>query len=71
MDYLIGWIIFKNIVFNEFKIYRLQYLFPAQYDVGVDNGGYAPISWTELKSKFEKFNESDKNMIHYKPLEFE
>lgn len=50
---------------------RLQYLFPAQYDVGVDNNGYAPISWTELKSKFEKFNESDKNMIHYKPLEFE
>ena len=49
---------------------RLQYLFPAQYDVGVDNNGYMPISWAELKSKFERFNKADKNMIRYKSLEF-
>lgn len=41
---------------------RLKILFPTQYDVGVDNNNYAPISWAEfnekigkqlLKSKFE------------------
>ena len=41
---------------------RLKILFPTQYDVGVDNNNYEPISWAEfnkkigkqlLKSKFE------------------
>lgn len=41
---------------------RLNVLFPTQYDVGVDNNNYEPISWAEfnekigkqlLKSKFE------------------
>ena len=41
---------------------RLGVLFPTQYDVGVDNNNYEPISWAEfnekigkqlLKSKFE------------------
>ena len=41
---------------------RLGALFPTQYDVGVDNNNYEPISWAEfnekigkqlLKSKFE------------------
>lgn len=30
---------------------RLQYLFPTQYDVGVDNNGYYPISYEEVKTK--------------------
>ena len=32
---------------------RMQYLFPNQYDVGVDNNNYTPISWKELKKIFE------------------
>ena len=30
---------------------RLQYLFPYQYDVGVDNNNYTPISWEEVREK--------------------
>ena len=30
---------------------RLQYLFPTQYDVGVDNNNYTPISWEQVKKK--------------------
>lgn len=32
-------------------ISRLESLFPTQYDVGVDNNDYAPISYREVKSK--------------------
>lgn len=28
---------------------RLSMLFPYQYDVGVDNNNYMPISWREIK----------------------
>ena len=31
--------------------YRTQYLFPYQYDVGVDNNNYIPISWEEVREK--------------------
>ena len=27
---------------------RMQYLFPTQYDVGVDNNNFTPISWHEI-----------------------
>lgn len=33
---------------------RLQYLFPSQYDVGVDNNNYTPISWKSFKDIVEK-----------------
>lgn len=33
---------------------RLQYLFPRQYDVGVDNNDYHPITFYEVKSKIEE-----------------
>lgn len=33
---------------------RLEYLFPTQYDVGVDNNNYRPVSWYEVKAKVEK-----------------
>ena len=33
---------------------RLQYLFPTQYDVGVDNNNYEPISWNEVNEKIGK-----------------
>lgn len=32
---------------------RLSILYPTQYDVGVDNNNYAPISWNEVKSIIE------------------
>lgn len=30
---------------------RLAYLFPYQYDVGIDNNNYTPISWEEVREK--------------------
>ena len=32
---------------------RLQMLFPMQYDVGVDNNDFRPISFAEVKAKIE------------------
>lgn len=31
-------------------IERLQYRFPYQYDVGVDNNNYTPVSWDKIKN---------------------
>lgn len=33
---------------------RLQMLFPRQYDVGVDNNNYTPISFEEVEVKIQK-----------------
>ena len=33
---------------------RLQYLFPYQYDVGVDNNNFTPISWAQVKDIINK-----------------
>lgn len=30
---------------------RLQYCFPYQYDVGVDNNNFTPVSWDKVKDK--------------------
>ena len=35
-------------------IARMQHLFPTQYDVGVDNNDYAPVSFNELKKIIEE-----------------
>lgn len=50
-------------------ISRLKTLFPTQYDVGVDNNDYAPISYKEVKAKieyqkaeFKTFNEQYGNL---------
>lgn len=50
-------------------ISRLNTLFPTQYDVGVDNNDYAPISYKEVKAKieyqkaeFKTFNEQYGNL---------
>ena len=32
---------------------RLNYLFPLQYDVGVDNNDFRPVSYAEVKAKIE------------------
>lgn len=42
---------------------RLQYLFPSQYDVGVDNNNYAPISYNELYDKINRQIETKTNML--------
>lgn len=34
-------------------IERLKYCFPTQYDVGVDNNDYRPISWKQVKEKID------------------
>lgn len=41
--------------------YRLQYLMPTQYDVGVDNNNYRPISWEEVEEKIQKQIEASKD----------
>lgn len=33
---------------------RLKYLFPTQYDVGVDNNNYIPVSYIQVKHIIEK-----------------
>lgn len=39
---------------------RLKYLFPTQYDVGVDNNNYIPVSYIQVKHIIEKqVNESN------------
>lgn len=50
-------------------ISRLNTLLPTQYDVGVDNNDYAPISYKEVKAKieyqkaeFKTFNEQYGNL---------
>lgn len=40
---------------------RMQYLFPTQYDVGVDMNNYTPISWKEVKEKIEYQVENNLN----------
>ena len=37
-----------------YDAYRTNYLYPTQYDVGVDNNNYFPISWKELDSKIKE-----------------
>ena len=56
----------KGLVYNAFghvhsgpnkkgeDIPRLTHCFPTQYDVGVDNNDYTPISWYELNEKIQK-----------------
>lgn len=41
-------------------IKRLVNLFPTQYDVGVDNNGFEPLSWAEVNDKINKQIEETK-----------
>lgn len=38
---------------NGADIPRLKYTFPTQYDVGVDNNNFTPISWKEVNEKIQ------------------
>ena len=40
---------------------RMKYLYPTQYDVGVDMNNYTPISWNEVKNKIEYQVENNLN----------
>lgn len=42
---------------------RMNYLYPTQYDVGVDNNDYRPISWQQVKEIINKQlqNERDRS----------
>ena len=40
---------------------RLQYLYPTQYDVGVDNNGFRPVSYEQVRTKIQKQMEQSKN----------
>lgn len=33
---------------------RLQYLYPTQYDVGVDNNNFTPVSYNQVRKIIEK-----------------
>ena len=39
---------------------RLQYLYPTQYDVGVDNNNFMPVSFAQVKTIIEKQVEESK-----------
>lgn len=47
---------------------RLKYLFSRQYDVGVDNNDFTPISWKQLKEKFIEFESKEVNMVGEKVI---
>ena len=40
---------------------RMEYLFPTQYDVGVDMNNFTPISWKDVKKKIEYQVENNLN----------
>ena len=40
----------------------MQYLFPTQYDVGVDFNNYTPISWLDINFKIQTQIKENKNM---------
>ena len=40
---------------------RLQYLYPTQYDVGVDNNDFTPVSFEQIKRIINKQNEQSKH----------
>lgn len=44
---------------------RLQYLFPSQYDVGVDFNNYTPISFQEVKEKIDFQVKNNVNMLYW------
>lgn len=45
---------------------RLKMLFPTQYDVGVDNNNYTPVSWYEVDAIIKE--QIANNKINYKDI---
>ena len=50
---------------------RLKMCFPTQYDVGVDNNEYKPISWTQVKEIIGKQVAENKNYCNKEEKEVE
>ena len=44
---------------------QLQYLYPTQYDVGVDFNDYKPISWEELNNRIQYQIDNNCNLTHW------
>ena len=44
---------------------RLQHLFPTQYDVGVDNNDFTPVSFEQLKQKIQTQIENNRSKEEY------
>ena len=44
---------------------RMEYLYPTQYDVGVDMNNYTPISWNEIKEKIEFQVKNNVNCLYW------
>lgn len=44
---------------------RLKYMFPTQYDVGVDFNDYKPISFEELSNKINFQVENNTNLMYW------
>ena len=44
---------------------RMQYLYPTQYDVGVDMNNFTPISWKEVKEKIDFQVENNVNCMYW------
>ena len=49
----------KNNTGNDAE--RLQFLYPTQYDVGVDNNGFTPVSFGQVKRIIDKQIDERKN----------
>lgn len=47
---------------------RLRHLFPLQYDVGVDNNDYRPVSFAEVKAKIEAQCEAARRAVGLKAI---
>ena len=50
---------------SEKDFERLQYLFPTQYNVGVDFNNYTPISFQEVKEKIDFQVKNNVNMLYW------
>ena len=44
---------------------RMEYLYPTQYDVGVDMNNYAPVSWEEVKKRIEFQVKNNVNCLYW------
>ena len=45
--------------------WRLKYLLPGQYDVGVDNNNFTPVSWKDIKEIIDKRRKHKKSIIEW------
>ena len=68
----IPWQLFGHVHLNSCKekntgkdFERLKFLFPNQYDVGVDFNNYRPISYLEVKEKIEYQMQNNINCLYW------